>query len=110
MIRDHLLVPLHALHRSRLERFVSELAPCFEMPARFDYVLAELAKTFDKREKNPSERVRFGGLGGARNAVRRGRQITTVSHLYFRVEGLIVENYYIAASNLPWVAAVATCF
>ncbi len=32
----------HALHHGKLEMFRGELVPCFEVPARADYVLQEL--------------------------------------------------------------------
>ena len=32
----------HALHYGKLEMFRGELMPCFEVPARADYVLQEL--------------------------------------------------------------------
>jgi acetoin utilization deacetylase AcuC-like enzyme len=34
----------HALHQGKLEMFRGELVPCFEVPARADYVLAELQR------------------------------------------------------------------
>src|ERR1700759_2167790 len=34
----------HALHHGKLEMFRGELVPCFEIPARADYVLQELKK------------------------------------------------------------------
>jgi len=36
--------PSHALHAGRNEMFRGRLVPCFEMPARLEYVLAELKK------------------------------------------------------------------
>lgn len=33
--------PLHAQHQGKLEMFRGQLVPCFEVPARADYVLAE---------------------------------------------------------------------
>ena len=36
--------PHHALHQGKLEMFRGELVPCFEVPARADYVLAELQR------------------------------------------------------------------
>lgn len=36
--------PQHALHQGKLEMFRGELVPCFEVPARADYVLAELRR------------------------------------------------------------------
>ena len=36
--------PHHALHQGKLEMFRGELVPCFEVPARVDYVLAELQR------------------------------------------------------------------
>lgn len=38
------LNPHHALHQGKLEMFRGELVPCFEVPARADYVLAELRR------------------------------------------------------------------
>jgi acetoin utilization deacetylase AcuC-like enzyme len=35
---------LHALHQGKLEMFRGELVPCFEVPARADYVLKELER------------------------------------------------------------------
>ncbi|MES2877846.1 MAG: histone deacetylase family protein [Pseudomonadota bacterium] len=35
---------LHALHQGQFEMFRGELVPCFEVPARADHVLAELAR------------------------------------------------------------------
>ena len=32
----------HALHQGKLEMFRGQLVPCFEVPARADYVLQEL--------------------------------------------------------------------
>ena len=34
----------HAQHQGKLEMFRGELVPCFEVPARADYVLAELQR------------------------------------------------------------------
>ena len=36
--------PHHALHQGKLEMFRGQLVPCFEVPARADYVLAELQR------------------------------------------------------------------
>ena len=36
--------PYHALHHGKLEMFRGELVPCFEVPARADFVLQELAR------------------------------------------------------------------
>ena len=36
--------PHHALHQGRFEMFRGQLVPCFEVPARADYVLAELQR------------------------------------------------------------------
>ena len=36
--------PHHALHQGRFEMFRGQLVPCFEVPARADFVLAELAR------------------------------------------------------------------
>lgn len=36
--------PHHALHHGKLEMYRGELVPCFEVPARADYVLAELQR------------------------------------------------------------------
>ena len=36
--------PLHGLHQGKLEMFRGELVPCFEVPARADFVLAELQR------------------------------------------------------------------
>lgn len=36
--------PQHALHHGKLEMFRGELAPCFEVPARADFVLQELVR------------------------------------------------------------------
>ena len=36
--------PQHALHHGKLEMFHGELAPCFEAPARADFVLQELVR------------------------------------------------------------------
>ena len=36
--------PHHALHQGKLEMFRGELVPCFEVPARADFVLAELQR------------------------------------------------------------------
>ncbi|RYF67573.1 MAG: histone deacetylase family protein, partial [Comamonadaceae bacterium] len=34
----------HALHHGKLEMFRGEMVPCFEVPARADYVLEELKR------------------------------------------------------------------
>ncbi len=34
--------PLHTLHQGKFEMFRGQLVPCFEVPARADYVLAEI--------------------------------------------------------------------
>ena len=36
--------PHHALHQGRFEMFRGQLVPCFEVPARADFVLAELGR------------------------------------------------------------------
>ena len=36
--------PHHALHHGKLEMFRGELVPCFEVPARADFVLEELVR------------------------------------------------------------------
>ena len=36
--------PHHALHHGKLEMFRGELVPCFEVPARADFVLRELVR------------------------------------------------------------------
>jgi acetoin utilization deacetylase AcuC-like enzyme len=36
--------PHHALHQGKMEMFRGQLVPCFEVPARADYVLAELQR------------------------------------------------------------------
>ena len=36
--------PQHALHHGKLEMFRGELVPCFEVPARADFVLLELVR------------------------------------------------------------------
>ena len=36
--------PHHALHHGKLEMFRGELVPCFEVPARADFVLQELVR------------------------------------------------------------------
>ena len=36
--------PHHALHQGKFEMFRGQLVPCFEVPARADYVLAELQR------------------------------------------------------------------
>ena len=36
--------PLHALHQGKLEMFRGQLVPCFEVPARADFVLAEIQR------------------------------------------------------------------
>lgn len=36
--------PHHALHHGKLEMFRGELVPCFEVPARADFVLQELLR------------------------------------------------------------------
>lgn len=36
--------PQHALHRGKLEMFRGQLVPCFEVPARADFVLQELVR------------------------------------------------------------------
>ena len=46
--------PLHARHDGGMELHRGELVPCFEMPARVDYILAALA------------RAGLGGRGAAR--------------------------------------------
>ena len=35
---------LHTLHQGKVEMFRGELVPCFEVPARADYVLQELER------------------------------------------------------------------
>ena len=46
---------LHSLHHGKVEMFRGELVPCFEVPARADYVLREL----QERNLGPE-----GGNGG----------------------------------------------
>jgi acetoin utilization deacetylase AcuC-like enzyme len=46
--------PLHALHHGQLEMFRGQLVPCFEVPARVDYVLAELQRRGEADVRSPA--------------------------------------------------------
>lgn len=58
----------HPLHHGRHEMFRGELVPCFEVPARADYVLQELcARGFgDIASAPPVDRAAFEGVHAAR--------------------------------------------
>lgn len=45
--------PHHGLHQGKLEMFRGELVPCFEVPARADFVLAELQRRTLGEVKSP---------------------------------------------------------
>lgn len=45
----------HALHHGKLEMFRGELVPCFEIPARADYVLQELERRSLGRVQAPAD-------------------------------------------------------
>ena len=46
--------PLHALHHGQLEMFRGQLVPCFEVPARVDYVLVELQRRGGADVRSPA--------------------------------------------------------